>query len=124
MRPLALYPGAIQGKEGIKFCHLATLQVQSLSEETSSADDGRASSKILTPSNFGSEEEEDDEDTDEDAKGGDCEVISRRKILAANGIDMINNGSNDNLTSSTSGTSASKDSPSTSSGDVSPDAGL
>ena len=108
----------------IKFCHLATLQVQSLSEETSSADDGRASSKILTPSNFGSEEEE-DEDTDEDAKGGDCEVISRRKILAANGIDVVNNGgSNDNLTSSTSGTSVSKDSPSTSSGDVSPDAGL
>ena len=25
-RPHALYPGAIQGKEGIKFCHLATLQ--------------------------------------------------------------------------------------------------
>ena len=102
------------------------MQVQSLSEETSSADDGRASSKILTPSNFGSEEEEDDEDTDEDAnaKGGDCEVISRRKILAANGIDVvINGGSNDNLTSSTSGTSVPKDSPSTSSGDVSPDAG-
>ena len=25
MRPHALHPGAIQGKEGIKFCHLATL---------------------------------------------------------------------------------------------------
>ena len=24
-RPHALHPGAIQGKEGIKFCHLATL---------------------------------------------------------------------------------------------------
>ena len=26
LRPHALHPGAIQGKEGIKFCHLATLQ--------------------------------------------------------------------------------------------------
>ena len=25
LRPHALHPGAIQGKEGIKFCHLATL---------------------------------------------------------------------------------------------------
>ena len=25
MRPHALHPGAIQGKEGIRFCHLATL---------------------------------------------------------------------------------------------------
>ena len=25
MRPHTLHPGAIQGKEGIKFCHLATL---------------------------------------------------------------------------------------------------
>ena len=100
-------------------------QVQSLSEETSSADDGRTSSKILTPSNFGSEEEEEeDEDTDDEddvaanAKGGDCEVISRRKILAANGIDVVNNVSTDNLISSPS---VSKDSPSTSSGDISPD---
>ena len=27
MRPHALHPGAIQGKEGIKFCHLATLDL-------------------------------------------------------------------------------------------------
>ena len=27
-RPHALHPGAIQGKEGIKFCHLATLEEQ------------------------------------------------------------------------------------------------
>ena len=27
LRPHALHPGAIQGKEGIKFCHLATLKV-------------------------------------------------------------------------------------------------
>ena len=115
----ALHPGAIQIKEGFKLCYLATLQVQSLSEETSSADDGRASSKILTPSNFGSEEEEDDEDTDEDAnaaKGGDCEVISRRKILAANGIGV---NSTDNLISSPSATtSVSRDSPSTSTSDA------
>ena len=26
MRPHALHPGLIQGKEGIKFCHLATLR--------------------------------------------------------------------------------------------------
>ena len=26
LRPQALHPGAIQGKEGIKFCHLATLR--------------------------------------------------------------------------------------------------
>ena len=26
LRPHALHPGAIQGKEGIKFCHLATLR--------------------------------------------------------------------------------------------------
>ena len=25
LRPHALHPGAIQGKEGIKFCHLATM---------------------------------------------------------------------------------------------------
>ena len=25
--PHTLYPGAIQGKEGIKFCHLATLRL-------------------------------------------------------------------------------------------------
>ena len=25
LRPQAIHPGAIQGKEGIKFCHLATL---------------------------------------------------------------------------------------------------
>ena len=29
MRPHALHPGAIQGKEGIKFCHLATLTCDS-----------------------------------------------------------------------------------------------
>ena len=90
-------------------------QVQSLSEETSSsADDGRTSSKILS-------EEEDDIEEDDVAggKGGDCtEVISRRKILAANGIDVVNNVSTDNLISSPS---VSKDSPSTSSGDISPD---
>ena len=28
LRPHALHPGAIQGKEGIKFCHLATLPDQ------------------------------------------------------------------------------------------------
>ena len=28
LRPHALHPGAIQGKEGIKFCHLATLEFQ------------------------------------------------------------------------------------------------
>ena len=28
--PHALHPGAIQGKEGIKFCHLATLPPSSL----------------------------------------------------------------------------------------------
>ena len=28
LRPHALHPGAIQGKEGIQFCHLATLKVE------------------------------------------------------------------------------------------------
>ena len=28
--PLALHPGAIQGKEGIKFCHLATLSRETM----------------------------------------------------------------------------------------------
>ena len=88
-------------------------QVQSLSEETSSsADDGRTSSKIL------SEEEDDIEEDDVAAgKGGDCtEVISRRKILAANGIGV---NSTDNLISSPSATtSVSRDSPSTSTSDA------
>ena len=30
LRPHALHPGAIQGKEGIKFCHLATLPFKSI----------------------------------------------------------------------------------------------
>ena len=77
-------------------------QVQSLSEETSSAEDGdgRTSSKILTPSNFGSEDDEegdgDTEDDDEAAKGGGGEAISRRKILAANGIGLAVGGDDGN----------------------------
>merc|ERR1719188_365047 len=93
-------------------------QVQSLSEETSSAD-GRMSSKILTPSNFGSEE-----DTDDDGgKGGDAEVISRRRILASNGIELVNNSSTDNLVASPSASVSRESASSASSPDVSPDAG-
>ena len=33
LRPYALHPGAIQGKEGIKFCHLAT-KTATASEES------------------------------------------------------------------------------------------
>ena len=41
LAPHALHPGAIQGKEGIKFCHLATLDV----------DDGNASVSRLSSCN-------------------------------------------------------------------------
>ena len=98
-------------------------QVQSLSEETSSAEDGdgRTSSKILTPSNFGSEDDEegdgDTEDDDEAAKGG-GEAISRRKILAANGIGVAVGGDDANR--------CSEESPSKPSGAgvVSPESGM
>ena len=39
MRPQALHPGAIQGEEGIKFCHLATLLQAADSSSPSSAVD-------------------------------------------------------------------------------------
>ena len=37
MRPHTLHPGAIQGKEGIKFCHLAT-QVKNCEDEVALRD--------------------------------------------------------------------------------------
>ena len=40
----ALHPGAIQGKEGIKFCHLATLQASTSGRETSSRATARSGS--------------------------------------------------------------------------------
>ena len=44
LRPHALHPGAIQGKEGIEFCHLATLRSVVLcareSEDTNANDNG------------------------------------------------------------------------------------
>ena len=67
-------------------------QIQSLSEETSSTDGGR-SSKILSPSNFGSDEDDDSSDSDlvvqqKDGGGGGSEpaTMSRKRILAGIGV--------------------------------------
>ena len=41
MRPHALHPGTIQGKEAIKFCHLATLETRPAIEiQTGAGDEG------------------------------------------------------------------------------------
>ena len=40
LHPYALYPGAIQGKKGIKFCHLATLPAAVAVEEPLLGQDG------------------------------------------------------------------------------------
>jgi hypothetical protein len=120
-------------------------QVQSLSEETTSSTDGRSSAKILTPSSFGSsgssssrcsddESEEDDDGVEGEHvlvatpqqegegknKGGEKEVISRRRILAANGIGdpadiaISSDGNSDQMiASSSSSTSISDISPET-----------
>ena len=53
MRPHALHPGAIQGKEGIKFCHLATLaagaaRAEALVEMEAAAEDERLTDTTTT----------------------------------------------------------------------------
>ena len=63
MRPHALHPGAIQGKEGIKFCHLVTLLPIKRAETDSSSesDDGSEDSSSDAEEN-GAEYEMDSKD--------------------------------------------------------------
>ena len=47
MRPHALHPGAIQGKEGIKFCHLATLRKTHLTLSRTGTPDSNSATSLL-----------------------------------------------------------------------------